>query len=162
MSMLKKIIQNYGCDHDYVFDHNLYGDEINNHNGKRSVWRCSKCDKLEYCDDLYIYHDKSFVDHLDKLYNAYYENSYNEWCKEHADNLQFCMNQMTEKARIGQSWLHINIVCDTDTNDKEYYTKFFSDLGVKVEVDMDQEEYTKLTAFIFRLEWNKTNILWNI
>lgn len=161
MKYIKKLFENV-CTHDFIWVCNIYGDEINLHDGKRSVWKCSKCDKLEYRDDLYIYHDKTFADHLDKLYNTYYQNDYNDWCKKHADSLQSCMNQMIEKASVGQSWLYINILCDTDTNDKEYYTKFFNDLGIKVEVDKDQKEYTKLTAFTFRLKWNRTNNTWNI
>lgn len=41
MNWLKKLF----CKHDYsVFVRNIYGDEIN-YTDKRSVWKCSKCDK---------------------------------------------------------------------------------------------------------------------
>lgn len=33
------------CRHDYQFERNIYGDEINAASGKRSWWRCSKCGK---------------------------------------------------------------------------------------------------------------------
>ncbi len=40
MNILKKLF----CNHDYVFNRMLYGDEINVHNGKRKEYRCKKCD----------------------------------------------------------------------------------------------------------------------
>lgn len=31
------------CKHDYKFSHNIFGDEINHVDGKRSWWKCSIC-----------------------------------------------------------------------------------------------------------------------
>ncbi len=33
------------CKHEYEFIRNIYGDEINHLDGKRSWWRCRKCGK---------------------------------------------------------------------------------------------------------------------
>ena len=41
------------CDHDWEFVRNIYGDQINYCNGKRSKWKCKKCGKIEFRDDLY-------------------------------------------------------------------------------------------------------------
>lgn len=43
----------FGCKHNWVWKRNIYGDEINHLNGKRSVWVCELCGKVEYRDDLY-------------------------------------------------------------------------------------------------------------
>jgi hypothetical protein len=41
------------CTHAFEFVRNLYGDQIIEWNWKRSVWRCSKCGKLEGRDTLH-------------------------------------------------------------------------------------------------------------
>jgi Zn-finger protein len=48
MNWLKRVF----CAHRYEWMRNIYGDEINVSGGKRSVWRCSKCGKVQYRDDL--------------------------------------------------------------------------------------------------------------
>ena len=48
MSILKKIF----CKHDYHFYRNIYGDEIIYCGYKRSIWKCSKCGKKKYKDEL--------------------------------------------------------------------------------------------------------------
>jgi len=35
------------CKHDFTFMRNLYGDQIIEWNYSRSVWRCSKCGRVE-------------------------------------------------------------------------------------------------------------------
>jgi hypothetical protein len=35
------------CVHHYAFTRNLYGDEINENNGKRSVYTCIHCNKRQ-------------------------------------------------------------------------------------------------------------------
>lgn len=154
MKCINKLFENI-CTHDFIWLRNIYGDEINLHDGKRSIWCCSKCGKVEYRDELHFKPDKSFVNYLDRLYNIYYENRYKEWCKEHGDTLQCCINQMCERANSGLAWFEINILCDNDKNDKYYYEKFFEELGLKVKAYTDQKEYTKLTNVRFTLKWNQ-------
>lgn len=43
------------CKHEYEFVRNIYGDEINQLNGKRSEWKCKKCGKIEYRTYLYFH-----------------------------------------------------------------------------------------------------------
>ena len=41
MSFIKRLF----CKHEYEFERNIYGDEINHVGGCRSWWRCRKCGK---------------------------------------------------------------------------------------------------------------------
>lgn len=43
MNFIKRLF----CAHDWQFVRNIYGDEIYEFGGDRSVWRCSKCGKVE-------------------------------------------------------------------------------------------------------------------
>lgn len=44
MNILKRLF----CKHTYTFIRNIYGDEIRYLGWKRSVWKCSKCGKINY------------------------------------------------------------------------------------------------------------------
>ena len=48
--MIKKLF----CKHEYVFLRNIYGDEIifGTPNFNRSIYRCSKCNKIHFGDNL--------------------------------------------------------------------------------------------------------------
>lgn len=39
--------------HDWRFSRNIHGDEIMHRGWKRSEWRCERCKKYEYRDDLH-------------------------------------------------------------------------------------------------------------
>ena len=41
------------CNHEYIHIRNIYGDEINYVNGKRSEWFCEKCGKRKLEDELF-------------------------------------------------------------------------------------------------------------
>ena len=43
MKWLKWIVKVLFCRHEYEFYENIYGDQINQAGGKRSLWRCRKC-----------------------------------------------------------------------------------------------------------------------
>lgn len=45
MSLVRLFIKRLFCKHEYEFVRNIYGDEINMVNGRRSWWRCMKCGK---------------------------------------------------------------------------------------------------------------------
>ena len=49
-SSVKRLI----CSHEYVHIRNIYGDEINYVNGKRSEWYCEKCGKRKLEDELFM------------------------------------------------------------------------------------------------------------
>lgn len=42
-----KIIKRIFCKHEYVFERNIHGDEINWCGGYRSWWCCKKCGALK-------------------------------------------------------------------------------------------------------------------
>jgi hypothetical protein len=46
--MLRLLIKQIFCKHEYRFLRNLYGDEIMQHGHNRSVWFCIHCSKIEY------------------------------------------------------------------------------------------------------------------
>lgn len=48
MNWLRRIF----CRHDWCHYANLYGDQINSWGGKRSLWECSHCGKLQARDAL--------------------------------------------------------------------------------------------------------------
>lgn len=50
MSIIKRLF----CRHEYVFERNIYGDEINHVGGHRSWWRCKICGKRALDPHLYL------------------------------------------------------------------------------------------------------------
>ena len=56
METTKKIKGWFGrlfCKHDYAYLSNIYGDMIRYADWKRSIWKCKKCGKIKYKDNLY-------------------------------------------------------------------------------------------------------------
>ena len=51
--MIKELIKQLFCKHEYYFVRNIYGDEINYCGGYRSLWRCKKCGNLQWRESLY-------------------------------------------------------------------------------------------------------------
>lgn len=49
-----KIFKRLFCKHEYEWERNIYGDEINYCGGKRSIWKCKKCGKIQYRDKLVL------------------------------------------------------------------------------------------------------------
>lgn len=41
------------CAHHYKWIRNIYGDEINHSSGKRSLWCCTECGKVQARDGLH-------------------------------------------------------------------------------------------------------------
>lgn len=48
-----KWFRNLFCRHEWRFIRNVYGDEIIYSGYKRSIWRCYKCQKHTYKDELH-------------------------------------------------------------------------------------------------------------
>ena len=46
-------IKSWFCKHEYEFISNIYGDEINWCGGYRSLWKCKKCGKRQWREQLY-------------------------------------------------------------------------------------------------------------
>ena len=119
MNLLKRLF----CEHEYEFVRNIYGDEINACGGYRSIWKCKKCGKIEYRKKLQTV---SLLQRLDNLYDEYYSNKYEEWRTLRSDTLANIVNDMLKAAKIGECCYTIVLVCDEDTNDKNYYEKWFT------------------------------------
>lgn len=49
MDWLKRLF----CAHRYEWMRNIYGDEINLSGGKRSLWGCAECGKVQARDELH-------------------------------------------------------------------------------------------------------------
>lgn len=52
VNIFRKWAKQLTCDHEFEFDRNFYGDQINYFNA-RSLWKCKKCGKLDYRDQLH-------------------------------------------------------------------------------------------------------------
>ena len=118
MNWLRKFIQNFGCDHEYKFVRNIYGDEINQCGGYRSLWRCVKCGKYKYCKHLYNTPNKNLKKTLDKFYDEYYENEYKDWAKEHEEFLHHITNELINVASNGKCYYEFVMACKTSTDDR--------------------------------------------
>ena len=104
MNWFKKFFKKYWGDHDWEFDSNIYGDQINACGGYRSIWKCKKCGKIEYRRYLQEY---SMMKKLDKLYDEFYKNKYNEWKSLRVDTLNKITDDMIKLAKEGECWYDI-------------------------------------------------------
>ena len=50
MNIFKRLF----CKHNYEFVRNIYGDEIRYTGWKRSIWKCNKCGKIKYSEELWL------------------------------------------------------------------------------------------------------------
>lgn len=137
--------------HEYEFVRNIYGDQINQHNGMRSKWRCKKCGKIEYRKYLQT---TTIAEKLDKLYDKYYEDKYEKWCEDNKDTLNHMISEMIERAKKGLCWVEFILACDEEKNDKNYYEKWFKHNNLNIEVTLQGEEKCfKLNAYKFNVRW---------
>lgn len=149
MNLLKRLF----CEHEYEFVRNIYGDEINACGGYRSIWKCKKCGKIEYRKNLQTV---SLLQRLDNLYDEYYHNKYEEWQTLKSNTLVVIANDMLEAAKRGECWYTIVLICDEDTNDKNYYEKWFTENNLKIdkiELFNQKEKCSKLNQYKFHIRW---------
>jgi len=137
------------CNHEYKFISNIYGDQINYYNGKRSIWKCKKCGKIEYRDELYHY---NLCDELDKLCEKHYKNLYKKWCEEHSETLNKITKDCKERAYQGYYSLDIELIIDEEKNDKTYYERWFSENGLKFDCNIDGHTFG-LNKYVYHLRW---------
>lgn len=148
----KKVIQNFGCDHDYNFVRNIYGDEINAHNGMRSEWRCIKCGHIQYRDDLHT--RGTLCEELDNIYDNYYKNEYDNWFNVHSESINNMKKIMREQAYKGCCFAHIVLFIDRNTNDKNYYEQWLDSQGLKYEyVCLTKVEDVQLKQYEYIIRW---------
>ena len=139
------------CKHEYKFVRNIYGDEINWCGGYRSVWRCNKCGKIEYRKYLQT---STILDKLDKLYDEYYKNKYDEWCSLKAETLNHMLNEMIELSKKGGCSADFLLYCKESTNDKNYYEKWFTQNKLRTEITLQQEEKClEVNVYKFHVRW---------
>ena len=149
MNLLKRLF----CEHEYEFVRNIYGDEINACGGYRSIWKCKKCGKIEYRKNLQTV---SLLQRLDNLYDEYYHNKYEEWQTLKSNTLVDIANDMLEASKRGECWYTIVLICDEDTNDKNYYEKWFTENNLKIdkiELFNQKEKCSKLNQYKFHVRW---------
>ena len=51
--ILLEIYKSILCKHDFEFVRNIYGDQIRYNSWNRSMWKCKKCGKLKYKQNLF-------------------------------------------------------------------------------------------------------------
>jgi len=140
------------CKHKWKFVRNIYGDEINACNGDRSWWKCEKCGLLETRPYLFGF---PLIDVLDKLYDEYYTNKYEEWKKTQSKTLNNITNKLINCAKNGDCWCTFVFVCDKSKNDKNYYEKWFRENKLKVEIEEHGTKFEdKIQQYKFNIRWN--------
>ena len=155
MNWLRKFIQKFGCGHDYIFVRNIYGDEINQCGGYRSLWQCMKCGKYMYSKALYSPLNKNLKETLNNFYNEYYENKYIDWAKEHKEVLDSITNKLIDAAGNGLNHTEILFVAYTKTNDLVHFKQWLIDnkLDYTCELYNQSKEYNKINQYKFKIMW---------
>lgn len=138
------------CKHNWVWKRNIYGDEINALNGKRSAWECELCGKIEYRDELY---KKPLVKELMERYDWYHRHQYECWLESHSSTCENIIKGLREIASKGQCWYHVLLYCDEETSDKYYYEKFIQSLGVKVEFESNDKTDAPIKTYEAHMRW---------
>ena len=147
-----KLIKSLFCKHDYKFVCNIYGDEINCLAGKRSLWKCEKCGKYKYKDYLEPV-GTLFVKMLDRKYDEYYKNRFNNWKKEKETTINLIKNEMIQAAKQGKCWLDIKLIIDEEHNDRYYWEKLFDELGIKYDRDELPDIEVQVYPIDYHLRW---------
>lgn len=164
MNWFKKIIQNFGCNHEYEFVRNIYGDEINQCGGYRSLWQCSKCGKYKYCKRLYDPIDANapvgltganLKNVLSDLYDEYYEDKHENWCKDNDEFLYHITNQLIETASRGCGYDEVIMICKESTKDKYHFEKWLSKNNLEYSVSLHNQNYEHKdrNAYKFEITW---------
>ena len=147
MNLFKRLF----CKHKYEFVRNIHGDEINWRGGKRSIWKCKKCGRTQYRNELY---PKPLIYELKERCNQFYKNRYNEWLDMHKESCDNIIKGLLDTSNKGIYWFHIILVCNEETNDKYYYEKFIKSLGVEVEFESISKENTTIQRYNVHMRWN--------
>ena len=148
------LIKRLFCKHEYEFVRNIYGDEINWCGGKRSIWKCKKCGKLQYSSELNIV-DDSFYQMLNWKYDKYYEDKFKAWQEENKESIKNIKNQMIKTAEQGKCWLDIVLFIDENKSDRSYWEKLFDELGIKFDREDLPKDYIQIYKLTYHLKWKK-------
>ena len=155
MNWFRKFIQKFGCGHDYIFVRNIYGDEINQCGGYRSLWQCMKCGKYTYSKTLYSQVNKNLKETLDKFYDEYYENEYKDWVKEHEEFLHHITNKLIDAASNGKCYFEFVMTCKTSTDDRWHFKQWLEENKLEYEYELyhQLEEYDEINQYMFKIRW---------
>ena len=149
---MMKWIKRLFCKHEYEFLRNIYGDEINWCGGYRSIWRCKKCGALEYRKNLQVF---SMMQKLDKYYDEYYKNKYQNWKNLRSDTLNKITDEMIKAAKRGECWYDTIIICEEKFNDRNYFEKWFEENKLRVEIELynQKEKADEINKYKFHVRW---------
>ena len=156
MNWLRKLIQKIGCDHEYEFVRNLHGDEINQHDGKRSEWQCTKCGWLTYKNYLVLDVDE---DHplgyqLREKQRKYAMQQQDSWEQNNVSFLNSIISEMKEAASKGEeSWKGDVVLSKGDFN---RFTNFIQGQGLCIKNDtiIDIDIDRNYTKHHLEISWN--------
>ena len=107
------IIKQLFCKHEYKFVHNLHGDEINQHNGKRSLCKCNKCGKLKYCNRQ-LEPILSLDTELNNIVNEYYNQKQKDWEYNNAKLINNLISECKKAASRGEYYWTGNFIFSRD------------------------------------------------
>lgn len=149
MSIIKRLF----CNHEYEFVRNIHGDEINWCGGKRSIWKCKKCGKLQYRYELEL-------PLQEKLYRnccKYQEDKYNKWKELRKETLDDMTKLMLEKSTKGLYSIDYILLCEEKYNDLDYYKEWLEDnkLDFTYELYHQKEFCEEVNQYRFIIKWFK-------
>lgn len=146
-------IKSLFCKHEYEFVRNIHGDEINYMGGKRSIWKCKKCGKIQYRDEL----EKSLQEKLYRNCYQYQEDKYKKWCELHKETLDNMTKTMVKKSNEGFYWADFVLLCEEKYNDRNYYEKWLDDNKLKFTYELyhQKEICDEVNQYKFTIKWDK-------
>ena len=156
MNIIEKIIQKFGCGHEYVFVRNIYGDEVNQCGGYRSLWQCYKCGKQQYRQELHIDDNEKFKEVLDELYDDYYKNEYENWCKTNEDFLIKLKFDLANAASKGLYYYKFVFTSKEETNDKHHFEEWIEENDLRYDYELynnQLEENDVINQYSFDIRW---------
>lgn len=150
MNWIKRIF----CKHDYEFVRNIYGDEINNGAGKRSEWRCRKCGKTIYKNEIRLDLDNTHTlcSELRILSQKYDDNLQADWEQKHARLINNTISDLRKAAKKGLYRYEGYVILED--KDVRYFRTFI--LNQKLNLHMQQESPDHITPkkYYMTISWS--------
>lgn len=151
---IKKYFSNLFCSHKKLeFVENIYGDQINIHHRKRSIWKCQRCGKLIYKDELYTNKFKTLDNELRNISNQYYIDKQNKWEDDHRKTLIEIESKCLEMAHQGD--FEIDIIVLYDDDDFYHFKTYLEKHNLPIIDDKIDCEDVKIKRHNIRISWWK-------
>lgn len=151
---IKKWFSNLFCSHKQLeFVENIYGDQINIHHGKRSIWKCKRCGKLINKDELYINKFKNLDIELRDISNQYYIDQQNKWEDDNRKTLIEIENKCFEMAYQGNFGIDMIILYDDDNFYR--FKTYLEKNNLQITDDQIDCEDVKIKRHNIRISWWK-------